>query len=148
MIQFSFPATFTEVVKILDVEFAVYNAVTTDLKLIYPDIFATGDLSASTAKFPAVSIVEINNSVLQSARTTNIENAVSVAYEVNIYSNKTGYNKIEAKEILSVIDNSFQNLGFTRIFCNPVQNLEDGNIYRIVARYEAVIDKDFWIYQN
>ena len=132
----------------IDAEFAIYNAVTTELKLIYPEIFATGDLSASPARFPAVSIVEINNSVLSRARTNNIENAVSVAYEVNIYSNKTGYNKIEAKEILAVVDSSFQNLGFTRTFCNQVQNLEDRNIYRIVARYEAVIDKDFWIYQN
>lgn len=132
----------------IDAEFAIYNAVTTELKLIYPDIFATGDLSASPARFPAVSIVEINNSVLSRTRTDNIENAVSVAYEVNIYSNKTGYNKMEAKEILSVVDSSFQNLGFTRTFCNPVQNLEDRNIYRIVARYEAVIDKDFWIYQS
>lgn len=132
----------------IDVEFAVYNAITTDLKLMYPDIFATGDLSSSPARFPAVSIVEINNSVLQTARTKTIENAVSVAYEVNIYSNKTGYNKIEAKEILAVVDSSFQNLGFTRTFSNPVQNLEDRNIYRIVTRYEAVIDKDFWIYQN
>lgn len=132
----------------IDVEFAVYNAVTSDLKLIYPDIFATGDLSSSPARFPAVSIVEINNSVLISARTNNIENAVSVSYEVNVYSNKTGYNKIEAKEILAVVDNSFQKLGFTRTFSNPVQNLEDRNIYRVVARYDATIDKDFWIYQN
>lgn len=132
----------------IDVEFAVYNAVTSDLKLMYPEIFATGDLSSSPARFPAVSIVEINNSVFIGARTNNIENAVSVSYEVNVYSNKTGYNKIEAKEILAVVDDSFRKLGFTRTFSNPIQNLEDRNIYRIVARYEATIDKDFWIYQN
>lgn len=131
-----------------DIEFAVYNAVTEDLKMMYPNIFATGDISSSPARFPAVSIVEINNSVVQRMRTANIENAVSVAYEVNVYSNKVGYNKTEAKEILSVIDESFAKLGFTRTFSNPVQNLEDKNIYRIVARYEAVVDKDFWIYRN
>lgn len=132
----------------IDIEFAVYNAVVEDLKLMYPDISATGDISSSPAKFPAVSIVEINNSVVQSARTINIENAVSVAYEVNVYSNKIGYNKIEAKEILAAVDSSFTRLGFTRTFSNPVQNLEDKNIFRIVARYEAVVDKDFCIYQN
>ena len=132
----------------IDIEFAVYNAVVSELKLVYPEIFATGDLSSSPARFPAVSIVEINNSVLRSARTINIENAVSVAYEVNVYSNKAGYNKIEAKEVLAVIDDAFQKLGFTRTYCNPIQNLEDKNIYRIVARYEAVVDKDFCIYQN
>ena len=132
----------------IDVEFAIYNAVVSELKSKHPDVFATGDLSASPAKFPAVSVVEINNSVVNSARTNNIENAVSVAYEVNVYSNKTGYNKIEAKEILAIVDDSFQTLGFTRTLCNPIQNLEDRNIYRIVARYEAIIDKDFWIYHN
>lgn len=132
----------------IDIEFAVYNAVTSDLKLMYPDVFATGDLSASPARFPAVSIVEINNSVLMSARTAEIENAVSIAYEVNVYSNKVGYNKIEAKEILAVIDESFKKLGFSRTFCNPVQNLEDKNIYRIVSRYEAIVDRDLWIYQK
>jgi hypothetical protein len=115
---------------------------------MYPDVFATGDLSASPARFPAVSIVEINNSVLMSARTAEIENAVSIAYEVNVYSNKVGYNKIEAKEILAVIDESFKKLGFSRTFCNPVQNLEDKNIYRIVSRYEAIVDRDLWIYQK
>jgi hypothetical protein len=133
---------------VIDIEFAVYNAVTSDLKLMYPDVFATGDLSASPARFPAVSIVEINNSVLMSARTAEIENAVSIAYEVNVYSNKVGYNKIEAKEILAVIDESFKKLGFSRTFCNPVQNLEDKNIYRIVSRYEAIVDRDLWIYQK
>lgn len=132
----------------IDIEFAVYNTVTEDLKMMYPNIFATGDISSSPARFPAVSIVEINNSVVQSMRTANIENAVSIAYEVNVYSNKLGYNKTEVKEILSVIDESFAKLGFTRTFSNPVQNLEDENIYRIVARYEAVVDKDFWIYRN
>ena len=132
----------------IDAEFAIYNAVSTELKLIYPDVFTTGDVPFAPARFPAVSIVEISNGVVMRARTSNIENAVSVAYEVNVYSNKVGYSKIEAKEILSVVDASFQNLGFTRVFCNPIQNLEDRNIYRIVARYEAVIDKDFWIYQN
>lgn len=132
----------------IDPEFSVYSAVTGDLKLEYPDIYATGDVSFSPARFPAVSIVEINNSVLERMRTKSIENAVSVAFEVNIYTNNLGYSKLDAKEILSVVDGSFSRLGFTRTFCNPIQNLEDRNIYRVVARYEATIDKDFWIYQN
>lgn len=132
----------------IDPEFAVYSAVTEDLKLEYPTIYTTGDVSFSPAKFPAVSIVEINNSVLERMRTRTIENAVSVAFEVNVYSNKLGYSKLEAKEILAVIDGSFTRLGFTRTFCNSIQNLEDQNIYRIVARYEAIVDQDFWVYQN
>lgn len=132
----------------IDPEFAVYSAVTADLKLEYPDIYATGDVSFSPAKFPAVSIIETSNTTLARARTKAIENAATVAFEVNVYSNKLGYSKLEAKEILAVINTSFERLGFTRTLCSPMQNLEDKNIYRVVARYEAVIDKDFWVYQN
>lgn len=132
----------------IDIEFDVFDTVADELRVMYPDIFVTGDLSASPAQFPAVSIVEINNSVINSVRTTNIENAARVAYEVNVYSDKIGYNKMEAKSILAVADGVFSRMGFTRTFCNPIQNLENRNVYRIVARYEAIVDKNFWIYQS
>ena len=77
-----------------------------------------------------------------------VENAALIAYEANVYSDKIGYNKMEAKEIASDVDSIFSDIGFTRTFCNPVQNLEDKNVYRIVARYEAIVDKDLWIYHN
>ena len=132
----------------IDIEFDVFDSVADELRSKYPDIFVTGDLSFSPARFPAVSIVEAGNSVVKDMRTNNIENAALVMYEVNVYSNKIGYNKLEAKEIMSVVDSVFSSLGFTRVFSNPVQNLENKNIFRIVARYEATVDKDLWIYQS
>ena len=132
----------------IDIESAVFNAVAEELRAVYPDIYVTGDISASPSRFPAVFIVETSNSVLTSMRTANIENAVTVMYEVNVYSNKIGYGKSEAKDILATADAMFSRIGFTRIFSNQVQNLEDKQIYRIVARYEAVVDKDLWIYQT
>lgn len=132
----------------IDPEFAVFDAVSDEVKLMYPDLYMTGDLSFTPSKFPAVSIVEKNNSVMQNMRTNNIENAVSLMYEVNVYSNKVGYSKMEAKEILSVVDAAFTRIGFTRTFSNPVQNLEDKTVFRIVARYEANMDRDFVVYHN
>lgn len=132
----------------IDPEFAVYDAVSDEVKLMYPDLYMTGDVSFAPSQFPAVSIVEKNNSVLLNMRTDRIENAVSLMYEVNVYSNKVGYSKMEAKEILSVVDNAFAKIGFTRTFSNPVQNLEDKTVYRIVARYEANMDRDFVVYHN
>lgn len=132
----------------IDPEFAVYDAVSDEVKLMYPDLYMTGDVSFAPSQFPAVSIVEKNNSVLLNMRTDRIENAVSLMYEVNVYSNKVGYSKMEAKEILSVVDSAFAKIGFTRTFSNPVQNLEDKTVYRIVARYEANMDRDFVVYHN
>ena len=98
--------------------------------------------------FPAVSIIENGNSVVQRYRTLNIENAVAVMMECNIYSNKASGKKSEAKAIAATLDEAFANIGFTRTMRNQVANLNDATIYRIVCRYEAIIDKDFWIYHN
>lgn len=132
----------------IDIEFDIFDAVADRLRGQYPGIFVTGDVSFSPARFPAVSVVETGNSVVANMRASVIENAALVMYEVNVYSNKTGYSKIEAKEILSVVDDVLVGLGFTRVYSNPVQNLEDRNVFRIVARYEATVDKDLWIYQS
>lgn len=132
----------------IDIENIVFSSIAGVLRAEYPDIFVSGEFTDLPAKFPAVTIVESDNSIVQRMRTTNIENAVNVMYEVNVYSNKIGYKKSEAKEILSTIDEEFSRLGFARTMCNPVANLQDATIYRIVARYEAAVDKNFWIYRQ
>lgn len=132
----------------IDIESILFSDIADDLRAQYPGIFVAGEATASPASFPAVTIVEADNSVYQRMRTTRIENAVRLMYEVNIYSNKIGYKKSEAKEILETIDGEFSRLGFTRTACNPVSNLQDASIYRILARYEAVADRNYMIYQN
>ena len=54
----------------------------------------------------------------------------------------------EAKEIADVADNVLKNMGFTRTFKSQVPNLNNASIFQLICRYEAVIDKDHWIYQN
>lgn len=132
----------------IDIESAVFNVIATALRNTYSGIWVSGEYTDLPATFPAVTIVESGNSVYRAARTTAIENAVSVMYEVNVYSNMVGYKKSEAKEILAIIDKEFEKLGFTRITCTPVANLQEATIYRLLARYEAVVDKDFCIYQS
>lgn len=131
----------------IDVESTVFNKIAESLRNIYDGIFVSGEYTDVPARFPAVTIVESDNAVVQRMRTINIENAVSLMYEVNVYTNTEGYKKSEAKDIMETIDNEFVNLGFTRTMCNPISNLSDARIYRIVARYTASVDKDFWVYQ-
>ncbi|OUO73830.1 hypothetical protein [Anaeromassilibacillus sp. An250] len=131
----------------IDIESIVFSTVASALREKYDGIFVSGEFTDLPAKFPAVTIVESDNSIVQRMRTTNIENAVTVMYEVGIYSNTVGYKKSEAKDILEVVDNEFAKMGFARILCNPVANLSDATIYRIVARYQASIDKDLWVYR-
>lgn len=131
----------------IDVESIVFSTVANALRTAYDDIFVSGEFTDVPARFPAVTIVESDNAIVQRMRTTNIENAVTVMYEVNIYTNTVGYKKSEAKDILEVVDDEFSKMGFARVLCNPVANLSDATIYRIVARYQASIDRDLWVYR-
>lgn len=131
----------------IDAEFDIYDTISDALRDAFGEnIWISGEYVDVPAKFPAATIIEADNSVYQKMRTTNIENAVQVMYEVNVYSNRIGYKKFEAKQIMAVIDNAFASINFTRIMMNTVSNLQDATIYRLVARYEGVIDKDLWIY--
>lgn len=112
------------------------------------NIWVSGESTDVPAKFPAVTIEEKDNYVFTRASTTRIENAANVMYEVNVYTNRVGYKKQDAQEIMSFIDEILAELKFTRTMMQPIDNLSDATIYRMVARYEATVDTDFMIYQT
>lgn len=132
----------------IDLENDVFDTVAKALRTAYAGIFVVGEYVPAPPKFPAVSIVEADNRIVERMRTLNIENAATVMYEVNIYSNKASGKKSEAKAIAATLDAEFSKMGFTRTMKNQVPNLNDATIYRIVCRYEAIVDKDLWIYHN
>ena len=132
----------------VDLENDIFTAVAEALRASHTGINVTPEYINAPSSFPSVSIVEANNYVVPSARTLNIENAVNVMYEVNVYSNKASGKKAEAKDIAATLDEKFAEIGFTRTMMSRVPNYNDASIYRIVCRYEAIIDKDFWIYHN
>lgn len=133
----------------IDVENEVFGIISEKLRVKYPDIYISGEYVKSPPSFPSVSLIEMDNEVYRSTGTNeSIENHVQVMYEINVYSNKTKGKKTEAKSIISLIDTEFTRLGFTRIMYNPIPNELDATIYRIVARYEAVVSKDKIIYRR
>lgn len=123
----------------IDVEIDVFDRVYTKLIAEFPDAFVSGEYVRVPKSFPAVSIIEMSNVIYEPASAlSDIEVAATIMYEVNVYSNLAVCKKTEAKDILSVIDNEFLAMGFIRQYSNPVPNLEDATIYRIVARYEKI----------
>lgn len=132
----------------IDLENDIYDYVAKALRAAHSGVDVAGEYIETPAKFPHVSIVEADNRILQRMRTNNIENACSVMYEANIYSNRVGVRKSEAKAIANTLDEVFESIGFTRTFREQIPNLRDATIYRIVCRYEAVIDKNYMIYHN
>lgn len=132
----------------IDLENDIYDYVAKALRAAHSGVDVKAEYVEAPAKFPHVSIMEADNRVLQRMRTNNIENAVTSMFEVNIYSNKSGAKKSEAKAIANTADAAFAEIGYTRTFREQIPNLKDATIYRIVCRYEAVIDRNFMIYQS
>lgn len=133
----------------IDVEKEIFGIVSKAVREKYPKIFMTGEYVKSPSSFPCVYLVEVDNQIYRNTRTNEcIENHVQVLYEVNVFSNlKTG-KKSECREIMSLIDDKLAALGFTRTMMNPVPNEEDATIYRMVARYRAIVSKDNTIYRR
>ena len=132
----------------INIEPDVFDHIASVLREEYPNLFVTGEYLPTPPRLPAVYITEADNRVVESMRTTNIENAVHVMYECNVFSNKVSGKKSEAKAIAAVMDDAFTEMGFTRTLMECVPNFNEASIYRIVCRYEAIVDKDLWIYQN
>jgi hypothetical protein len=133
----------------IDIENAVFNRVVTKVREVFPDIFMAGEYVKSPPFFPAVSLVEMDNSTrIETIDSGSNENHANVMYEVNVYSNKTAGKKSECREILGLIDEEMLAMGFSRSTLTPVPNEYDSTIYRMVARYRAVVSSDLKIFRR
>ena len=133
----------------IDYENEIFNTVATVVRAKYPDIYMVGEYVKTPPKFPFISLVEMDNrSYQQTEDSGSSENHVSVMYEVNVYSNKTVGKKSECKAIAALIDEQMLALGFARTMLQPIPNMDDATIYRMVGRYSAIISKDKRIFRR
>lgn len=133
----------------IDIENEIFNSVATEVRNKYPGIYMVGEYVKTPPSFPCVSLVEMDNQSYQRTEDSgSTENHVSVMCEVNIYSNKTVGKKTECKAIAALIDERMLALGFARTMLQPIPNLDDATIYRMVGRYSAVISKDKVLYRR
>jgi hypothetical protein len=133
----------------IDIENEVFNHVSATLREKYTGIYVVGEYVKTPPKFPCVSLVEMDNQTYQRTEDSgSSENHVSVMYEVNVYSNKTIGKKSECKEIAAIIDEQMLALGFARTMLQPIPNLDDATIYRMVGRYSAIISKDKLLFRR
>lgn len=132
----------------IDIESEVFDTVSKKVREKYSSIYMTGEYVKIPPSFPCASLVEADNQIYRNTRSTEcIENHAQLLYEANVYSNKKVGKKAECKAIIAIIDEQMQKLGFTRIIMNPVPNEEDDTVYRMVARYRAIVSKNKVIYR-
>ena len=127
----------------IDAENEIFTLIATQLRDVFPGINVTGEYTREPDKFPCVSIEEKNNAAWRNSRTQDSnEQHAAVMYEINVYSNRLTGKKQECKNILAVADEAIMTLGFTRTMISPIPNLGDATIYRLTARYQAIIGTD------
>lgn len=121
----------------IDLENDVFNYVANALRVEFPGISVYGEQVETPSAFPSVSLVEDDNSEIDSnltlARTP--ETACSLMYTANVYSNLVSGKKTQAKAIMNVINDCMHNMGFRRTMRNQQLPNLDRTIYRVTARY-------------
>lgn len=125
----------------IDIESVVFAKVSTELRAKFPNIFVTGEYVAAPAKFPAVSLIQMDNPIHEPSKTlSSIENAVYPMFTASIYSNLQTGKKSQAKAIAAAVADVMSSLGFTRTYNAPVTNADPG-IYRVEQRYRKIAEK-------
>ena len=124
----------------IDIEAKVYSPIADALTEEFPGIFVTSEPVATSAKFPAVSIVQQDNYM----STNKLDNSgrerfATLMFQVDVYSNKSSGRKTQCKQIMNVVDKMLFALNFTRITLTPLPMPDDG-YYRYTARYRAETD--------
>ena len=124
----------------IDIEAKIYSPIRTALVNAYDGIFVTSEPTATTAKFPAVSIVQQDNYMsINKLDNSGTEQFATVMFQVDVYSNKASGRKSQCKEIMGVVDTMLYGMNFTRLSLTPVPMANDG-YYRLTARYRAETD--------
>lgn len=124
----------------IDIENQIYSPIRTALVNAYEGIFVTSEPTATSAKFPAVSIVQEDNYMsVNKLDNSGAERFATIMFQVDVYSNKASGRKTQCKEIMNTIDTMLFALNFTRISLTPIPMANDG-YYRLTARYRAETD--------
>lgn len=132
----------------IDVESSIFSRVATAFDAAFPNGSRAGEPILAPAEFPFLTLVEIDNATYQRSQDAELtEHHAAVVYEANVFSNESSGAKQECKEIMALVDEQMQQMGFTRLFCNQTKNL-DTRIYRMTARYRSVIGADYRIYRK
>ena len=126
----------------IDIEKEVVAVVQTAVRTQYANQVVYSEYIREPSSFPHVSLMEMDNSnYIPSATSGFTGNHDRLMYQLDVYSNKKNGKKAEAKAIFALADSALLSAGFVRIAKQPVPNLEDSTIYRLVGRYRAIVSK-------
>lgn len=124
-----------------DKENELFADIASELRKQFDGIYIIGkQLSSEPPRFPAVSIIQENNTVNTRYSTFNeLENVACITQYIEIYSNDREQKEEICKSISIVIDDVLKTHGYCRGLNQPMINVDD-SIARRVMRYKKEIE--------
>lgn len=133
----------------IDYQNEIFTKVATEVRSNHEGATISGEYTRRPSKFPTVTLDEIENvSVGALADSSDRENYSGVTYRLQVFSNKEGGKKAEARAIFATADSVMLGLGFRRITYAPTPEIYSSTIYSITATYEAIVSADGYIYKR
>lgn len=101
------------------------------------------DYVNAPSKFPHIEIVQTDSYTrLDSQDNTFVEKAVTLLFEVTVYSNKQAGKRAECRDLMKDVDDYMHRLNMTRESMSFVDNMANNSIARLVARYRVIADEN------
>ena len=133
----------------IDFENEIFTAVATAVRSAHAGTTVKGEYVRSPATFPTVALAEIDNvNVDALADSSDEEKYAGLGYRLQVFSNKEGGRKSEAKAIFKTADDILCGMGFRRRTYSTTPEIYNSTIFSITATYEGIADKNGVIYQR
>ena len=133
----------------IDFENEIFTAVATAVRLAHADTTIKSEYIRSPATFPTVSLSEIDNVHIDSLTdSSGREKYAGLGYRLQVFSNKTGGKKAEAKAIFKTADDILCGMGFERRTSSTTPEIYNSTIFSISATYEAIASADGILYKR
>ena len=133
----------------IDFENEIFTAVATAVRSAHPGTTIKSEYVRSPASFPTVALSETDNINVDSLMdSSGAEKYAGLGYRLQVFSNKEGGKKTEAKAIFKTADEILCGMGFRRRTYTTTPEIYNSTIFSIMATYEAIADTNGVLYKR
>ena len=131
----------------IDFENEIFTAVATAVRSAHTGTTIKSEYLRSPASFPTVALSETDNvNVDTLIDSSGEEKYAGLGYRLQVFSNKEGGKKSEAKAIFKTADEILCGMGFRRRTYSTTPEIYNSTIFSITATYEGIADANGVIY--
>lgn len=133
----------------IDFANVIFSNIADAVRNTHPGTKVTGEYVRQPSEFPTVTLDETRNVVVDRLEdSSHSETFAGVTYRLQVFSNKQGGKRAEARKIFATADAEMRRLGFRRVTYTTTPEIYDSTIYSITATYEGVIRTDGYVYKR